>query len=581
MRRSRKIENIVIEGVPAGGEDNFVTLRTHGEIPDVRLRAARPPRARRAARRDRHGARHEGVGQPLLLPHGHRRAPRDRAHEPRPRPRAAGRLHPADPADARASRGHARHRIPRPARRRGVPPRGGRPLSRRHERGAARRATTWTRSSTCRKGAKRYAGWSTCYRREAGSYGKDTRGIIRVHQFNKLEMFVYTTPEDAEAEHLRLVAMQERMLQDLGLSYRVIDVAAGDLGSSAARKYDVEAWVPDAGRVPRAHRRPRTARPTRRVGSTSVTARPSRAGRQDPARRDAQRHARDHALDRRDARDAPARRRLGRPFPRCCGRTSAASRSWSRRVTEAHLPADRQHQGRQAEEGGEARRAVARDTEDPTVATEQLLIVLDIDGTVLLEDESLSPGVVEAVEHAHRAGHEVMIATGRSWEGTRGILRVLKIAPEFVVCSNGAVVLRRLRRRRAASTSGSTSRRSTPTEVLTLLREHLPDARYMVELPDGHRLYTEYLERLEPRRTPSACRSTSSPRSRCAASSWSRPATARAGLRRPRRAHRPQPGLVRRRLDGLARHRAAGRRQGHRARAACASGSASIPRTCS
>lgn len=96
-------------------------------------------------------------------------------------------------------------------------------------------------------GPKRYAGWSTCYRREAGSYGKDTRGIIRVHQFNKLEMFVYTTPEAAEEEHLRLVALQEQMLQDLGLSYRVIDVAAGDLGSSAARKYDVEAWVPTQG----------------------------------------------------------------------------------------------------------------------------------------------------------------------------------------------------------------------------------------------------------------------------------------------------------------------------------------------
>ena len=94
------------------------------------------------------------------------------------------------------------------------------------------------------QGPLRYDGWSTCYRSEAGSYGKDTRGIIRVHQFNKLEMFVYTTPEDAEAEHLRLVALQESMLQDLGLSYRVIDVAAGDLGSSAARKYDVEAWVP-------------------------------------------------------------------------------------------------------------------------------------------------------------------------------------------------------------------------------------------------------------------------------------------------------------------------------------------------
>lgn len=97
------------------------------------------------------------------------------------------------------------------------------------------------------RGALRYAGWSTCYRREAGSYGKDTRGIIRVHQFNKLEMFVYTTPEDAEAEHLRLVGLQEEMLTALGLSYRVIDVAAGDLGSSAARKYDIEAWVPTQG----------------------------------------------------------------------------------------------------------------------------------------------------------------------------------------------------------------------------------------------------------------------------------------------------------------------------------------------
>ncbi|WP_313355241.1 serine--tRNA ligase [Microbacterium sp.] len=97
------------------------------------------------------------------------------------------------------------------------------------------------------QGAHRYAGWSTCYRSEAGSYGKDTRGIIRVHQFNKLEMFVYTTPEDAEAEHDRLVALQEEMLTALGLAYRVIDVAAGDLGSSAARKFDIEAWVPTQG----------------------------------------------------------------------------------------------------------------------------------------------------------------------------------------------------------------------------------------------------------------------------------------------------------------------------------------------
>jgi seryl-tRNA synthetase len=94
----------------------------------------------------------------------------------------------------------------------------------------------------------RYAGWSTCYRREAGSHGKDTKGILRVHQFNKLEMFSYCQPEAAEAEHAKLLAWQEEMLQKCELPYRVIDVAAGDLGSSAARKYDIEAWVPTQGK---------------------------------------------------------------------------------------------------------------------------------------------------------------------------------------------------------------------------------------------------------------------------------------------------------------------------------------------
>ena len=96
-------------------------------------------------------------------------------------------------------------------------------------------------------GPLRYAGWSTCYRREAGSAGRDTRGILRVHQFNKLEMFSYVKPEDAEQEHLNLLALEEDMLQACELSYRVIDTAAGDLGSSAARKYDSEAWVPSQG----------------------------------------------------------------------------------------------------------------------------------------------------------------------------------------------------------------------------------------------------------------------------------------------------------------------------------------------
>ncbi|MGE5695858.1 MAG: serine--tRNA ligase [Candidatus Sericytochromatia bacterium] len=93
-------------------------------------------------------------------------------------------------------------------------------------------------------GPLRYAGWSSCFRREAGSYGKDTRGIIRVHQFDKVEGFVYCHPEAAEAEHQRLLGWQRDMLALIDVPYRVIDVAAGDLGSSAARKFDCEAWIP-------------------------------------------------------------------------------------------------------------------------------------------------------------------------------------------------------------------------------------------------------------------------------------------------------------------------------------------------
>ncbi len=93
-------------------------------------------------------------------------------------------------------------------------------------------------------GPRHYLGWSTCYRREAGSAGKDTRGIIRVHQFNKVEMFSYCRPEDSEAEHARFLAWEEEMLAKVELPYRVIDTAAGDLGTSAARKFDCEAWLP-------------------------------------------------------------------------------------------------------------------------------------------------------------------------------------------------------------------------------------------------------------------------------------------------------------------------------------------------
>ena len=238
-----KIENIVIDGVPAGGEDDFVTLRTHGEVPAFGfeprdhlelgelLGAIDMERGTKVSGSRFYfltgiGARLEIALMSLAL---------DRALQ-------AG-FTPLIPPT-----------LVRPEVMRGTGFLGQHAAEVYHLEeddlylvGTSEVALAGYHMDEILdlgKGAKRYAGWSTCYRREAGSYGKDTRGIIRVHQFNKLEMFVYTTPEDAEAEHLRLVALQEGMLQDLGLSYRVIDVAAGDLGSSAARKYDVEAWVP-------------------------------------------------------------------------------------------------------------------------------------------------------------------------------------------------------------------------------------------------------------------------------------------------------------------------------------------------
>ena len=93
----------------------------------------------------------------------------------------------------------------------------------------------------------RYAGYSSCFRREAGSYGKDTRGIIRVHQFDKVEMFSFIKPEDAKAEHLRLLEWEKDFLKAMEVPFRVIDVASGDLGSSAIRKFDCEAWIPTQG----------------------------------------------------------------------------------------------------------------------------------------------------------------------------------------------------------------------------------------------------------------------------------------------------------------------------------------------
>jgi seryl-tRNA synthetase len=94
----------------------------------------------------------------------------------------------------------------------------------------------------------RYVALSTCFRREAGAAGKDTRGMFRVHQFDKVEMFVYCEPERSRDEHERLLAIEEELVQELGLPYRVLNIAAGDLGSSAAKKYDIEAWFPGQSR---------------------------------------------------------------------------------------------------------------------------------------------------------------------------------------------------------------------------------------------------------------------------------------------------------------------------------------------
>ena len=91
---------------------------------------------------------------------------------------------------------------------------------------------------------KRYISFSTCFRREAGSYGKDTKGILRVHQFDKAEMFIFSTPENAQKEHELLLSLEEELMKSLGLSYRVINICSGDLGDPAAQKYDIEAWLP-------------------------------------------------------------------------------------------------------------------------------------------------------------------------------------------------------------------------------------------------------------------------------------------------------------------------------------------------
>ena len=242
-RIAGSIQNIVIDGVPAGGEDDFVTLKTVGEKPQFsfelldhlaigeKLDAIDMARGAKVS-----GARFtflKGVGARLelaLIQLGLQRA-LEAGFTPLITPTL---VRPEIMAGTGFLGEHSDEIYYLPA-------------DDLYLTGTSEVALAGYHKDEIldvSNGPLRYAGISTCYRREAGSAGKDTRGIIRVHQFQKLEMFSYIAPADAEAEHERLLALQEGMLQSLGLSYRVIDTAAGDLGSSAARKYDVEAWVP-------------------------------------------------------------------------------------------------------------------------------------------------------------------------------------------------------------------------------------------------------------------------------------------------------------------------------------------------
>ena len=238
-----RIDNLVIEDVPSGGEENFVVLRTHGDVPAFsfepldhlsiaeRLGAIDMERGAKVS-----GARFyflRGVGARLEL--ALMNMALDRALSHGFIPLITPTLVKPEIMRGTGFLGEHADEVYRL------------PDDDLYLTGTSEVALAGYHADEIidlSNGPLRYAGWSTCYRREAGSHGKDTKGIIRVHQFNKLEMFVYAEPADAEAEHDRLVAWQEDMLQALQLTYRVIDGAAGDLGSSAARKFDIEAWIP-------------------------------------------------------------------------------------------------------------------------------------------------------------------------------------------------------------------------------------------------------------------------------------------------------------------------------------------------
>ena len=208
-------------------------------------------------------------------------------------------------AGARARAGAVRHRLPARHRAADLSRARRRPVSSGHERGAARipaRGEILGPDTL----PLRYAGFSTCFRREAGAAGKDTQGIFRVHQFDKVEMFTFVEPEESQDEHERLLAIEEEILQALGIPYRVVNIAVDDLGNSASKKYDLEAWLPGQGRYRELTSCSNTTdlpgAPTRRAPASTRGCRPA-------PRAHAERHRRGRrADDHRDRGEPPARR---------------------------------------------------------------------------------------------------------------------------------------------------------------------------------------------------------------------------------------------------------------------------------
>ena len=245
------LPNLADDGAPAGGEDDFVVLETVGTPRDFAAEGFEPRdhielgRMLGAIDIERgakvSGSRFyflTGVGAQLEL------ALINLAME---QARNAGFTQVIAPALVRP-RAMDGTGLPRPGRRRRLQDRGRGPLPRRHLRGADGGLPLRRDPRRLASLPLRYAAFSPCFRKEAGSHGKDTKGIIRVHWFDKVEMFVYTTTEESYAEHQRLLEWEKEFLDKLELAYRVIDVAAGDLGLSAIRKFDCEAWIPTQGR---------------------------------------------------------------------------------------------------------------------------------------------------------------------------------------------------------------------------------------------------------------------------------------------------------------------------------------------